>query len=117
MKLKLIALAGVLALGACSTTKSVNPDEQIRNQTLTTNFTEDTVKVETNCTWYKFWEKDCKIVAIESTATAWTNGTSTVQVNEARKVGDIIRVISGGASTAVNNIQNFSIAMSVAMAM
>jgi hypothetical protein len=45
-----------------------------------------------------------------------SNGT-TVVLTEARKVNDIIRVISGGSSTAVNNIQSFSIAMSVAMAM
>ena len=44
--------------------------------------------------------------------TQWTGG-----LTEARKVNDIIRVISGGSSTAVNNIQSFSIAMSVAMAM
>jgi hypothetical protein len=45
-----------------------------------------------------------------------SNGT-TVVVNIARSAGDIIRVISGGPSTAVNNIKNFSVAMSVAMAM
>ena len=45
-----------------------------------------------------------------------SNGT-TVVLTEARRVNDIIRVISGGSSTAVNNIQSFSIAMSVAMAM
>ena len=45
-----------------------------------------------------------------------SNGT-TVILNEARKVGDVIRIIAGGTSTSVNNIRNFSIAMSVAMAM
>jgi hypothetical protein len=45
-----------------------------------------------------------------------SNGT-TVILAEARNTGDIIRIISGGSTAAVNNIQNFSVAMSVAMAM
>jgi hypothetical protein len=45
-----------------------------------------------------------------------SNGT-TVVLSAARNVGDIIRIISGGTSTTVNNINNFSVAMSVAMAM
>jgi hypothetical protein len=44
------------------------------------------------------------------------NGT-TVIVNQARNVGDIIRIISGGISSSINNIRNFSIAMSIAMSM
>ena len=45
-----------------------------------------------------------------------SNGT-TVVVGQARNAGDIIRIISGGVSSSINNIQSFSIAMSVAMAM
>lgn len=45
-----------------------------------------------------------------------SNGT-TVVVLEPRAVGDIVRVISGGTSSAMNNAQNFSIAMSIAMSM
>ena len=86
MKHTLTVLAVLAVLAGCSTTKSVNPDEPIRNQKLSTNFTEDNVKVETNCSWYKPFKSDCEIIAIEATATTWTNGASTVQVNEARKV-------------------------------
>ena len=45
-----------------------------------------------------------------------TNGT-TVVLNEARVVGDIINVVSTMGPTGVNNIQNYSIAMSIAMSM
>lgn len=80
------AIVLACTLAACSSTKTVNPDEPIRNQKLTTSFTEDNIKVETNCAWYKPWQSECQIVAIEATASAWTNGASTVQVNEGRKV-------------------------------
>lgn len=87
MKYTLTCVAVLAILSGCSSTKtSVNPDEPIRNQKLSTNFTEENVKIETNCAWYKPWKSDCEILAIEATATAWTNGASTVQVNEGRKI-------------------------------
>jgi hypothetical protein len=45
-----------------------------------------------------------------------SNGT-TVVVNIARSTGDVIKVIAGGTSSAANQSQAFSIAMSVAMSM
>ena len=45
-----------------------------------------------------------------------SNGTTVITAIP-RTVGDIIRIISGGSSSSINNIQSFSIAMSVAMAM
>lgn len=45
-----------------------------------------------------------------------SNGT-TIVLSEARSLGDIIKVIAGGTSSAVNQSQSFSIAMSVAMSM
>lgn len=83
---KITTLVLVATLAACSSTKTVNPDEPIRNQTLNTSFTEENVKVITNCKWYKPWQDECEIVAIEATASTWTNGATSVQVNEARKV-------------------------------
>jgi hypothetical protein len=53
-------------------------------------------------------------VALGSGAFVASNGT-TVVVNTARSAGDIIRVVSGGTSSAANNIQSYSIAMSVAL--
>jgi hypothetical protein len=52
-------------------------------------------------------------IQLGSGAFVASNGT-TVVLNSARDTGDIIRVISGGTSSAVNNIQSFSLAMSVA---
>lgn len=98
MKHTLTVLAVLSVLAGCSTTKSVNPDEPIRNQKLSTTFTEDNVKIETNCAWYKPWKSDCETLAIEATATAWTNGASTVQINEARKVA---------RSQAMANVSHF----------
>lgn len=88
MKLsKLTALVIVATLAACSSTKTtVNSDEPIRNQQLTTKFTDEGVKIITDCKWYKPWKDDCEIVAIEATASTWTNGNSPAVVSEARKV-------------------------------
>jgi hypothetical protein len=83
-KLSILALVGSLA--ACSSTKTVNPDEAIRSQTLNTTFADEGVKVITDCKWYKPLNDDCEIVAIEATASTWTNGATAVQVSEARKV-------------------------------
>ena len=53
-------------------------------------------------------------IQLGSGAFVASNGT-TVVLNNARNAGDIIRVISGGASTQANNIQSYSLAMSVAL--
>jgi hypothetical protein len=87
MKLaKFSTLVLIASLAACSSTKTVNPDEPLRNQTLNTSFSQDGVKIITDCKWYKPFQDNCEIVAIEATATTWTNGATAVQVNEARKV-------------------------------
>jgi hypothetical protein len=86
MKKTLTALAITAVLAGCSTTKSVNPDEPIRNQKLSTSFVSEGIKIETDCAWYKFGKSECDVVSIESTAVAWTNGATAVQVGEARKV-------------------------------
>jgi hypothetical protein len=86
MKKTLTALAITAVLAGCSTTKSVNPDEPIRNQKLSTSFVSEGIKIETDCAWYKPGKSECDVIAIESTAVAWTNGATSVQVGEARKV-------------------------------
>ena len=53
-------------------------------------------------------------IALGSSDFVASNGT-TVVVTYARKAGDIIRVVSGGTSSAANNIEAFSVAMSVAL--
>lgn len=86
MKRHLLAISLISVLAACGSKPVANIDEPIRNQKLSTSFTEENIKIETDCAWYKFWKSKCEIVAIESVGTAWTNGASVVQVNEARKV-------------------------------
>jgi len=86
MKHTLTALAVVAVLAGCSSTKTVNPDEPLRNQKLSTSFVSEGIKIETDCAWYKFTKSDCDVIAIEATAVAWTNGATAVQVGEARKV-------------------------------
>ena len=53
-------------------------------------------------------------IQLGSGAIVASNGT-TIVLNNARNAGDIIRVISGGVSTQANNIQSYSLAMSVAL--
>ena len=86
---KLILIPIVASLAACSTVSTVNPDTSIRNQKLSTNFTDDKVKIETDCAWYKPWKSECNIVSIEATASTWTNGGTNVQVTEARHVAEM----------------------------
>jgi hypothetical protein len=86
---KFILIPLVASLAACSTVSTVNPDQAIRNQKLSTNFTDDKVKIETDCVWYKPWKSECDIVAIEATASTWTNGGTRIQVNSAREVAEM----------------------------
>jgi hypothetical protein len=94
--ISVIALASILV--ACSSTKTVNPDDPIRNQTLNTSFTDEGVKIITDCKWYNPWKDNCDIVAIEATASTWTNGATAPQVSEARKVA---------RAEAFSNVSNF----------
>jgi hypothetical protein len=55
-------------------------------------------------------------INLDNSDFAASNGT-TVVVAEPRAVNDRIKIVSGGSSTSANNIQNFSIAMSVALSM
>lgn len=87
MKLSTIStIVLAVTLTACSSTKLVNPDEPIRNQKLNTTFSDEGIKVITDCKWYKPFQDECEIVAIEATASTWVNGATGVQVSEARKV-------------------------------
>jgi hypothetical protein len=74
---KFILIPIVLALSACSTVKRGYGElEPIRNQKLSTSFKKDTIRIETDCAWYKPFKSDCDVVAIEVVATATTNGNS-----------------------------------------
>jgi hypothetical protein len=76
MKLATIALS-VAALVGCSSNPVTNSNEPIRNQKLSTSFKEDTIHIETDCTWYKPWKSECEIVSITSVGSATTNGNTT----------------------------------------
>lgn len=73
MKLKLAAIAIAIALTGCASTKNEG-DGPVKTQKLSTSFAGEKIKIETNCTWYKFWKTECEIIAIESTATATSFG-------------------------------------------
>jgi len=77
MKIKLLALASIVALVGCSTAKRGEGEfDQIRNQKLSTSFKQDTIRIETNCAWYTPWKNDCEVVSIEAVGTASTNGNT-----------------------------------------
>lgn len=77
MKFGLTVLVTSMILAGCSTTKrGENEFEPIRNQKLSTSFKEDSIKIETDCKWYKLDKSNCDIVAIESTASAVSNGNT-----------------------------------------
>jgi histone acetyltransferase (RNA polymerase elongator complex component) len=96
---QLILIPIVLALTACSTAKRGEGElEPIRNQKLSTSFKKDTIRVETDCAWYKPFKSDCDIVAIEVTATAATNGNSENNLRTA---------LTRAQMTAMANVRHF----------
>lgn len=75
--LSIAAAAALVAVTGCSTTAVTNPDEQIRNQRLSTKFVSEGIRIETNCAWYRPFKSDCEIVSIEAVGTAPTFGNTT----------------------------------------
>jgi len=72
MKTKVLTLAIVTALSACSSMKTsngTNTTDPIANQKLSTSFVSEKIKIETKCDWFGMGS-DCKIIAIESIGTA-----------------------------------------------
>ena len=65
MKLAVIALS-VATLVGCSSNPLTNSSEPIRNQKLSTSFTAEGIKIETDCTWYTLNKSECNIVSIEA---------------------------------------------------
>jgi len=74
MKLKLAALAVAIILAGCASTKE--GEGPVKSQKLSTSFAGEKIKIETNCSWYKPWQSECDIIAIESTATATSFGNT-----------------------------------------
>ena len=91
MKLKLSAVAIVVLLSACSSTKSVdgtNGSGPITSQKLSTSFVSEKIKVETKCVWFGLGS-NCKIIAIESTGTAPTFGNTTSNRKNALTIAEM----------------------------
>jgi hypothetical protein len=75
MKLKLAAIAIAIAVTGCSSTKGEG-EGSVKTQKLSTSFTSEKIKIETNCTWHLFKPNECEVIAIESTATATSFGNT-----------------------------------------
>jgi hypothetical protein len=77
MNFKLLALATMLSLAGCSSIQRGEGEfDQIRNQKLSTSFKQDTIRIETDCSWYTLNKSNCEIVSIESVGTASANGNT-----------------------------------------
>ena len=104
MKLKLAAIAIAIVLTGCASTKN-EADGPVKTQKLSTSFAGEKIKIETNCTWYKFWKTDCEVIAIESTATATSfggtanNRKTALTVAEMRANSQVAEFISKDIST------------------
>ena len=110
MKYTLLALAIASLVGCSSVTRGQGELEPIRNQKLSTSFKSDTIKVETDCSWYTFNKSDCAIISIESVATASSNGNTESNLRTALiRAGDKARanvrhfIQEDVSSTRVNN--------------
>ena len=109
MKFKLAAIAIAIALAGCASTKSEG-EGAVKTQKLSTSFVGEKIKIETNCTWYKFWKSDCEVIAIESTGTATSFGNTAnnrknaLTVAEMRANSHVAEFISKDIST--NRVAN-----------
>jgi hypothetical protein len=63
-------------VGCSSTKRGEGELDPIRSQKLSTSFLSDTIKIETDCSWYTINKSDCAIISIESTGTASSNGNT-----------------------------------------
>jgi hypothetical protein len=91
MKLKLSAVAIVVLLSACSSTKTVdgaNSNGPITSQKLSTSFVSEKVKIESKCDWFGM-SSNCNVVAIESTGTAPTFGATTSNRKNALTIAEM----------------------------
>jgi len=70
---KLAVLAVAVSLTACGSMNSAKGP--IADQKLATSFVSEKIKIETNCSWFGMGS-DCQLVAIESTGTAVSFGST-----------------------------------------
>ena len=110
MKYTLLALAITSLVGCSSVKRGQGELEPIRNQKLSTSFKSDTIRVETDCSWYTFNKSDCAIISIESVGTASSNGNTESNLRTALiRAGDKARanvrhfIQEDVSSTRVNN--------------
>ena len=77
MNFKMLTVLAAISLVGCSGIKRGEGEfELIRNQKLSTSFKQDTIRIETDCSWYTLNKSNCEITSIEAVATASTNGNS-----------------------------------------
>jgi len=91
MKLKLSAVAIVVLLSACSSTKPLegtNSSGPITSQKLSTSFVSEKIKIESKCDWFGM-SSNCNVVSIESTGTAPTFGATTSNRKNAMTIAEM----------------------------
>lgn len=77
MNFKILALVSAISLVGCSNMKRGEGEfDQIRNQKLSTSFKQDTIRIETDCSWYTWNKSNCTITSIEAVGTASSNGNT-----------------------------------------
>ena len=78
MKTTVISLAILALMAGCSSTpkKGEGEIEPIRSQKLSSSFVNESIKIETDCSWYTTNKSKCEIIAIEAVGTASTNGNT-----------------------------------------
>ncbi len=70
-------MVSAISLVGCSNMKRGEGEfEQVRNQKLSTSFKQDTIRIETDCSWYTLNKSNCTIISIEAIGTASTNGNT-----------------------------------------
>lgn len=77
---RLFSIITILAIAGCASNpfNSKNSPNNVSEQVLKTDITEENVQVETSCRWYTLNKKDCRITKVTAVGTAPSNGGTTM---------------------------------------
>lgn len=81
---KFILVATVSALAGCASNfNAKNSPNNVSEQVLKTDITEENVQIESSCHWYIVNKQNCRITKVTATGTSPSNGGTTVNRNVA----------------------------------
>ena len=75
---KFILVTAAATIAGCSTFNAKNSPNNVSEQTLNTDITEENIQIETSCHWFTLNKKDCRITKVTARGTSPSNGGTTM---------------------------------------